>query len=155
APAPPRVGTGSLPRPEQTRPALRSWDAVAEDVWPGGPRGAALRPPVSSPADRNVGGPPGRGSTAGAPAMGARPPGRPMPAAGLVPPPPDAPGRARPTQERPGHKRNPDAGVTPLRTAQSGPAPAADHPGRPGVGSGFSPASKSAEVAAGPPTDSV
>jgi hypothetical protein len=155
APAPPRGGRGSLPGPEQTRRALPSWDALAEDVWPGGPRAAALHPPVSSPADRNVGGPVGRGSTAGAPAMGARPPGRPMPAAGLVPPQPDAPGRARPTQERPGHKRNPDAGVTPLRKAQSEPAPAADHPGRPGVGSGFSSAGEPAEAAASPPTDSV
>jgi hypothetical protein len=154
APVPPRGGTGSLPKPEQTRPALPSWDALADDVWPGGPRGAAPHPPVSSPADRNVGGPAGRGST-GAPAMGARPLGRPVPAAGLAPPQPDAQGRARSAEERPGHKRNRDAGTTPFRADQSEPASAAERIGRPGAGSGFSPASKPAKATASPPTDSV
>ena len=155
APAPPRGGTGSLPKPQQTRPAMPSWDALAEDVWPGGPRGAALHPPVSSPADRNLGGPADRGSTGGAPAMRARPPRRPVPAAGLVPPQADATEQARPAAERPGHLRNPDVGVSPFRAAQPEPAPTADRPGRHGAGSGFSPASRPAHSAASPPDNAA
>ena len=120
-----------------------SWDSLAEDVWPGGPRGAALHPPVPPPADRNPGGLAARGSTAGAPALGARPASRPVPAAGLVPPQPDSPERARPAEERPGHKRNPDAGVTPsarpspshhrppTAPAAPGPVPGSPRPVRP------------------------
>src|SRR5262249_36135275 len=97
APAPPRGETGSLPKREQTRPARPCWDALAEDAWPGGPRGAALHPPVPPPADRNQAGLAARGSAAGAPAgaagapaMGARPATRPLPAARLVPTRPDS-----------------------------------------------------------------
>src|SRR5262249_41644992 len=46
APAPPRGGAESLPKREQVRPEPPAWDALAEDVWPGGPRSAALHPPV-------------------------------------------------------------------------------------------------------------
>ena len=147
APAAPRGGTGSLPKPEQARPAQPSWDTLAEDVWPGGgPRGAALHPPVPSPAERKPGGLATGGSTPSAPAMGARPPGRPLPARGLVPPQPDSPGRVWSAEERPGHKRSPDAGVTPFRAAHAAPAPAADSPG---AGSGFSPADITASPRAG------
>jgi hypothetical protein len=155
APAPPRGGTGSLPKPEQARPALPSWDTLAEDVWPGGPRGTALHPPVSSPAYWNLGGLGARGSTAGAPAMGARPPSRPVPAAGLVPPKPGSPERARPAEERPGHKRNLDDVLKPYRAAQSEPAPAADSTSQPGAGSGFSTASQPTGATASPPDDSA
>src|SRR5262249_46756215 len=110
------------------------------------------------PAGRRPGGLADRGGSAGVPAMGARLASRPAPAAGLVPPRPDSPERARPTEERPGRDRSPDAGATPFRTAQSGPARAA---GGPGAGSGSSPPSKptgatpstSADPAASTPTD--
>jgi hypothetical protein len=141
APAPPRGGTGSLPKREQTRPAQPSWDALAEDVWPGGPRGAALHPPVSPPADRLPGGLAVGGGGAGAPARGVSPASRPLPAAGLVPPRPDSAARTRPAEERPGHKRNPATGVAPFRAAQPEQAPAADGPGRQSAGTGIFPAS--------------
>jgi subtilisin family serine protease len=155
APAPPRGGTGSLPRPEQTRPALPSWDALAEDVWPGGPRGAALHPPVSSSADRNVGGPASGGSTAGAPAVGARPPGRPVHAADLVPPKPDSPERARPAEDHLGHKRNFEDVLKPHRAAQSEPEPAADSTSQLGDGSGSSLASEPDDATVSPSDDTA
>jgi hypothetical protein len=159
APVPPGGGTGSLPKPGQTRPALPSWDALAEDVWPGGPQDAALHPSVSSPADRNLGGSAAQGSTAAAPAVGARPPGQLVSAAGLVrpqpdspePPQPDSPERARPAEKRPGHKRSLDDVLKPYRAAPSEPAPAADSTSQPGAGSGFSPASPPADSGASPP----
>ena len=150
APAPPRGGTGSLPRREQTRPAQPSWDALAEDVWPGGPRGAALHPPASPPAAL-PGGLAFGGSAAGAPALGASPAGRPPPAAGLVPPRPDSAARTRPAEERPGHKRNPATGVAPFRAAQPEQAPAADGPGRQRAGTGIFPASTPDDATASKP----
>src|SRR5215468_3921854 len=156
APAPPRGGAESLPKREQVRPEPPSWDAVAEDVWPGGPRSAALHPPVPPPADRSPGlvGRPGRlatGGTAGTAAMGYGRATRPMPGAGLVPPKANYPERARPGEERP----NPDAGVEPFRAAGAEPAPAADGASQPGAGPGPATASKPADAAASPPADAA
>src|SRR5439155_23363705 len=46
APAPSRGAAGSLPMPEQVRPALPAWEEMAQQAWPGGPKAAALHPPI-------------------------------------------------------------------------------------------------------------
>lgn len=114
APASPRGGTGSLPRPEQVRTELPSWDELAQEAWPGGPKAAEPHPPIP-PAEPN-----GRSGRAG----GAAPVSRVVPAAGLVPPQPDSPEQARPVEDRPDYRWNPGAGVEPFRAAQAEPAPA-------------------------------
>jgi Subtilase family len=114
APAPSRGGTGSLPKPEQVRTELPSWDELAQEAWPGGPKAARPHPPVS-PAEPD--GPSGR-------AAAAAPVSRVVPAAGLVPPQPDSPEQTRPVEDRPDYRWNPGAGVEPFRAAQAEPAPA-------------------------------
>ncbi len=137
APASPRGGTGSMPRPEQVRTELPSWDELAQEAWPGGPKAAEPHPPIP-PAEPN-----GRSGRAG----GAAPASRVVPAAGLVPPQPDSPEQARPVEDRPDYRWNPGAGVEPFRAAQAEPAPApggADSPSADAAGAvsqpGVSPA---------------
>ena len=53
APAPSHGGAGSLPeqvRPGPPAPALPAWEEMAQQAWPGGPKAAALHPPIP-PAD--------------------------------------------------------------------------------------------------------
>jgi hypothetical protein len=131
APAPARSGAGSLPRREQVRPDLPSWDDVAADVWPGGPKAAGPHPPVppGEPTGRHE-----SGRTAAAPAS------RPVLAAGLVPPQPDSPERDRPAAGRADSGWNPGAGVEPFRTARPAPA-GAGSAGAAGTSSGSADAS--------------
>ena len=106
--------------PEQVRPALPppalpAWEEMAQQEWPGGPKAAALHPPVP-PADE-PNGQPGR--------EGGRPSGaRMVPAAGLVPPQPDSPEQPRRTEDRPDYAWNTGAGVEPFRAAQADPGSA-------------------------------
>ncbi len=48
SPAPPRGDMG-LPQRQPTRPEMPTWEAIAEEAWPGGPRGAKPHPPTDSP----------------------------------------------------------------------------------------------------------
>ena len=148
-PAPSRSAAVPLPRREQVRPELPSWEELAQDAWPGGPKAASPYPPLPSPAGPNSR--PGR--EGGRPAEGA-PAGRAVPAAGLVPPQADSPEQPRRTENRPGYAWNTGAGVEPFRAAQSEPGPApggAQAGGGPPVGaahagvspSGVSPAADS------------
>ena len=122
APAPSHGGAGSLPVPGQVRPAppapaLPAWEEMARQAWPGGPKAAALHPPIPPGDEPNA--QPGR--------EGGRPTGaRIVPAAGLVPPQPPQP--ASPEQPRqaenpPGYARNTGSGAEPSRAAQTGPGP--------------------------------
>jgi hypothetical protein len=118
-PAPSRSAAAPLPTREQVRPELPSWEELAQDAWPGGPKAASPYPPLPSPA-----GPDSRpGREGGRPAEGAQA-GRVVPAAGLVPPQPDSPEQPRRTENRPGYAWNTGAGVEPFRAAQSEPGPA-------------------------------
>jgi Subtilase family len=50
--APPSpLGGVALPQRQPARPAVPTWDAIAEEAWPGGPRSAAPYPPVTSQPD--------------------------------------------------------------------------------------------------------
>src|SRR5262249_19880321 len=119
APAPSRGAAGSVPVPvpvpvpmpvEQVRPELPAWEEMAQQEWPGGPKAAAVPPPVPSLDEPN--GRPGR--------EGGRPAGaRIVPAAGLVPPRPDSPEQPKRTENRPGYAWNTGAGVEPFRAAQT------------------------------------
>jgi serine protease len=143
-PAPSRSAAAPLPRREQVRPELPSWEELAQDAWPGGPKLASPYPPLPSPA-----GPNSRPGEGGRPAGGA-PAGRVVPAAGLVPPQPDSPEQPRRTENRPGYGWNTGAGVEPFRAAQSelGPVPggtgAAQAGGGPPVGAAQAAVSASA-----------
>jgi hypothetical protein len=123
APAPARApGPGSLPTREQVRPELPSWEELAQEAWPGGPKSAGPHPPAPPLAETN-GGP---GHRAG-PAVTR--PARVVPAAGLVPPQPDSPEQGRPAEDRPGYRWDPSAGVEPFRAPQTEPMAAAGGPG--------------------------
>ena len=52
APAPPPSGAG-LPQRQPARPEMPTWDAIAEDVWPGGPRAARPSPPAPPRSPRH------------------------------------------------------------------------------------------------------
>jgi serine protease len=143
APAPARSGAGSLPRREQVRPDLPSWDDLARDVWPGGPRAAGPHPPVP-PVEPN------RRPDGGRAATGAAPASRPVLAAGLVPPQPDSPEQDRPAAGRPDSGWNPGAGVEPFRTTRSEPVPSAGSTGAAGAG-GVSAAASSNSQPSVPP----
>ena len=115
APTPSRGGAGSLPIPEQVRPALPAWEEMAQQEWPGGPKAAGLHPPI--PPSSEPTGRPGR--------EGGRPGGaRTVPAAGLVPPQPDSPEQPRRTENRPDFAWNTGAAAEPFRVAQADPGPA-------------------------------
>jgi Subtilase family len=62
-PTPARADAG-LPQRQPTRPEMPTWEVIAEEAWPGGPRGAKPHPPSPSPADP----PPGRPSGLSGPA---------------------------------------------------------------------------------------
>ncbi|HEY2306002.1 MAG TPA: S8 family serine peptidase [Streptosporangiaceae bacterium] len=128
AAAPSRGGAGSLLMPEQVRPELPSWEEMAQDAWPGGPKLAGPHPPTPSSAEPNR--QPGR--------EGGRPAGaRVVPAAGLVPPQPDSPEQPRRTENRPDHAWNTGAGVEPFRAAaQAEPGPAPGGTGAAAAGNG-------------------
>jgi Subtilase family len=71
APAPPRDGVG-LPQRQPARPEMPTWEAIAEEAWPGGPRSAKPHPsapsaaaPDSGPARGGVTGPVGSAGAAG------------------------------------------------------------------------------------------
>jgi hypothetical protein len=138
APAPARSEAGPLPSHEQVRPQLPSWDQLAQEAWPGGPKLAGPHPPAASSAETN--GPPGR--EGGRPAAGA-PTGRVVPAAGLVPPRPETPEQPGRTENRPGYAWNTGAGVDPFRAAQS-------EPGTAPFGTGAFPADSGPPASAGP-----
>ncbi len=84
APAPPRSDAGLLAR-RPTRPEMPTWDAMAEEAWPGGPRGAKPHPPTAPPADSPSG-------------LAPHHPGGP---AGPPPPPPPRPADPRPADPQP------------------------------------------------------
>jgi hypothetical protein len=136
APAPSRGGAGSLPMPEQVRPVLPSWEEMAQEAWPDGPKLARPYPPVQPPAEPNA--LPGRegGRAAGS---------RVVPAAGLVPPQPDSPEQPRRTENRPDYAWNTGAGVEPFRAAQT-------EPGTPPAGTGAPPAGNGPPTGAAPET---
>jgi hypothetical protein len=148
APAPSHGGAGSLPVPEQVRPAppapaLPAWEEMAQQAWPGGPKAAALHPPIPPADEPNAR--PGR--------EGGRPGGaRIVPAAGLVPPQPASPEQQRQTENLPGYAWNTGAGVEPFRAAQAGPGPAPGATGAAQAGNGPSAgiASPSAGIASPP-----
>jgi hypothetical protein len=45
-----RPAGGASPVPPRPEPEEKSWDSIAEEAWPGGPRSAAPHPPVKPPA---------------------------------------------------------------------------------------------------------
>jgi len=140
APAPPPSGAGAMPMPEQVRPALPAWEEMAQQEWPGGPKGAALHPPVppgDEPSSR-----PGREAP--------RPGGaRIVPAAGLVPPQPDSPEQPRRTEDRPDYAWNTGAGVGPFRAAQADPGAASGATAA--AQAGIGPSAGAASPTVGPP----
>ena len=118
APAPSHVGAGSLPeqvRPGPPAPALPAWEEMAQQAWPGGPKAAALHPPIP-PADEPNARPGREAGRPGGPRI--------VPAAGLVPPQPASPEQPRQPENLPGYAWNTRAGVEPFRAAQAGPGPA-------------------------------
>jgi Subtilase family len=126
APASAQSPPVSLPH-EQVRPAassweqaVPSWEELAQEAWPGGPKAAGPHPPIPPLAEAS-----GRPGQQAGPAVTRA--ARMVPAAGLVPPQPDSPELARPTEDRPGYRWDPGAGVEPFR-AQAGPTAAAGLP---------------------------
>jgi Subtilase family len=122
APTPPRGDAGLLAR-QPARPEMPTWDAMAEEAWPGGPRVAKPHPPSASPADSPSG-------------LAGHHPGRP---AGPPPRPADPrPTDPRPTDPRPAAPR-PDgqqqAGqpIYPLNPDTTAEAPGVTSP-KPGLG---------------------
>src|SRR5438067_1607175 len=85
------------------------------DSRPGGPKAAALHPPIPPLDEPNARSGRGSGRPAGA---------RIVPAAGLVPPQPDSPEQPARTEDRPDYAWNTGAGVEPFRAAQAEPGPA-------------------------------
>jgi serine protease len=148
ASAPSHGGTGSLPMPEQVRsalpaPALPAWEEMAQQAWPGGPKAAALHPPVP-PADEPNARPGREGGRPGA--------ARIVPAAGLVPPRPASPEQPRQTENLPDYAWNPGAAVEPFRAAQADPGPAPGAAGAAQAGNGPSAGAASPSASAPSPS---
>src|SRR5262249_28000176 len=108
-------------------PALPAWEEMAQQEWPGGPKAAALHPPIP-PADE----PNARSGREGGRPGGARI----VPAAGLVPPQPASPEQPRQTENLAGYAWNTGAGAEPSRAAQAGPGPAPGATGAAQAGNG-------------------
>ncbi len=109
--APPHGGPG-LPQRQPARPQMPTWEAIAEEAWPGGPRVAKPHPPSPSATGPEPG--PVSGPAGPVPQSGAAPDGWPQRDDGR-------PWDDRPPQTaQPGHAWNPDDAADPRSAAQPG-----------------------------------